>query len=214
MPRPPLRFLFAAVWILVTLYPNPMLLTRSISHALNPPIDPAAVRVWAEQLPEDPAYIERQVRERYVPYSVPWQTHGVPWHYPTTSSVVAQGTGDCQARMLVLASILEAKGIPYQIRASLDHIWVEYTEKQPNVLENRAIAVMQDGKLDLPQQWDWWESYRIEKEYFWDPMPLGRKLLLFGGLGLILFWHRTARVLRWARIQSYGENAQPGERSL
>jgi hypothetical protein len=210
MPRSLLRLLFAIIWILLTLYPNPLLLARSIAHALHPPIDPAAVREWAEQLPDDPVEIERRVLDQYVPYSVPWQTYGVPWYYPTTAEVVALGSGDCQARMLVLASILEAKGIPYHLRASLDHIWVEYPGKQPNALENGSIALMQDGRLSIPERWDWRESYRIEKEYFWDAMPIGRKLL-FGGLGVILLWGRATHLLRWIGVRRFRGQEPSGQ---
>lgn len=184
------RTTIALLWIILVLYPNPLLLTRSIVHAVNPPVDPAAVQAWAKELPDDPALIEQQVLGLHVPYSVPWQTYGVPWYYPTTREVVAAGQGDCQARMLVLASILEAKGIPYRLEASIDHIWVEYSGKQSNELENQDLAVLQDGKLRLPERWDWRQSYQIEKDYFWDTMPLHRKLLLFGGLLLIMFWRR------------------------
>lgn len=184
-----------ALWIVLVLYPNPALLVRAIANANNPRIDPEAVRGWAAELPDDPAYIERQVLERYVPYSVPWQTLGVPWYFPTTAEVVATGSGDCQARMLVLASILEAKRTPYKLQASFDHIWVEYARKQPNALENGAVAIMDDGRLQVPAAWDWRETYRIEREYFWDYMPPGRKLLLFGGLSLLFFRRRIARLL-------------------
>lgn len=194
-----------AFWLLFALYPNPMLLARSIPRSLDPQVDPAAVEAWARELPDDPAYIEEQVLDKYVPYSVPWQTQGVPWYFPTTQEVVNQGSGDCQARMLVLASILEAKGIRYKLQASFDHIWVEYPKKQSSYLENKMIAIMSnDGtgmKLKLPEQWDWRETWRIEKEYFWDYMPGGRKLLLFGGVGLIYFRRRIRRGVsrRWAR---------------
>ena len=188
-----------ALWTLLVLYPNPALLARSIAHARDIRIDPAAVQSWAAALPDDPAAIEHQVLGLYVPYAVPWQTHGVPWYFPTTAEVVAQGRGDCQGRMLAFASILEAKGIPYTLRASLDHIWVEYARKEPNGLENGAIAIMDDGQLRVPERWDWRETVRIEREYFWDPMPAGRKLLLFGGLAGIAGRSRIARLLGWFR---------------
>jgi hypothetical protein len=189
-------FLLYGIWTLLVLYPNPALLARSISQGLNPRVDPDVVRAWARELPDDPAVIERRVLDKYVPYSVPWQTRGVPWYFPTTAEVVEQGSGDCQARMLVLASILEAKGIPYRLEASFDHIWVTYRGKRPNALENRAIRIMvtDDGKrkLQLPRRWDWRETYRIEKEYFWDYMPLSRKLLLFGGLAALFLRGRLS----------------------
>ncbi len=192
-----------ALWALLALYPDPSLLVRSIPQGLNPRIDPAAVKAWADELPDDPEHIERQVLGRYVSYAVPWQTHGVPWYFPTTAEVVAQGRGDCQTRMLVFASILQAKNIPYRLEASFDHIWVWYAEKKTNTWENAAIRLMvEDGsgrRLQLPQRWDWRETYRIEKEYFWDYMPLGRKLLLFGGMVLIFF---RGRLASWVRTAS------------
>ena len=189
------------LWALFALYPNPLLLARSIPQALDPRVDPAAVRAWADELPDDPAYIEQQVLAKYVPYAVPWQTLGVPWYFPTARDVVAQGSGDCQGRALVLASILEAKGLPYRLQASFDHIWVDYPKKQPNGLENQAIVLVDGRKLQLPERFDWLESYRIEREYFWDPMPLGRRLLLFGGLGVIFFRRRIAAAL--TKVRAY-----------
>lgn len=191
--------LLYALWSLLALYPDPRLLARSVPQGLEPRIQPEAVRAWAAELPDDPAYIEQQVLDRYVPYGVPWQTHGVPWYFPTTAEVVAQGRGDCQARMLVLASILQAKGLPYRLEASFDHIWVWYEDKSPSALENEAITLMINDasgrRLQLPERWDWQDTYRIEKEYFWDLMPLQRKLLLFGGLALIFFRRRLARLV-------------------
>ncbi len=176
--------LLCAVWILMVLYPNPALLSRSIPRSLHPQADPQAVTSWARELPDDPAYIERQVLDKYVPYSVPWQTYGVPWYFPTTKEVVERGEGDCQARMLVLASILQAKGIPYELRYSLDHAWVEYPRKRPSKLEKNALAIMgsKDGGMQLraPQAWQLGETYRIRKELWWDHMPPGRKCCCSG----------------------------------
>lgn len=199
VPRRAAALLVYALWILFVLYPNPLLLVRSIDNATNPRIDPVAVRQWAAEVPDDPVAIERWVLDRYVSYAVPWQTHGVPWYFPTTAEVVATGRGDCQGRMLVLASILEAKQIPYALRASFDHIWVEYPRKQPNALENPSIAIMDNGQLRVPERWDWRESYRIEREYFWDYMPLSRKALLGGGLLGIFFRWRIAAFARRLR---------------
>lgn len=201
--------LLYALWTLFVLYPNPALLARSVPQSLHPRIEPDAVRHWADELPNDPAYIEAQVLSKYVPYAVPWRTHGVPWYFPTAAEVVAQGSGDCQARMLVLASILEAKGIPYKLEASFDHIWVDYQKKRPSALENKMIAIMEnDGygmRLQLPERWDWREGWRIEKEYFWDFMPLGRKLFLFGGLALIFFRRCVLRAV--SRVPGHRRSA-------
>ncbi|MGH9173855.1 MAG: hypothetical protein ACRD1H_05840, partial [Vicinamibacterales bacterium] len=194
------------LWSIVVLYPNPTLLPRAVANAYEPKIDPEAVRELSAQLPDDPAYIEKQLEGELLPYEVPWETYGVPWYYPTTAEVMEKGVADCQGRMLVFASILEDKGIPYRLRASIDHIWVEYEAKQENRIENAAIAVMDNGSLQVPATWDWRETYRIEKEYFWDAAPLSRKLLLFGGLAAILLRHRIARAVRrrWTQLVPAG----------
>ena len=211
-------FLVYVVWILLVLYPNPVLLARSIPNAIDPKVDPAAVRAWAEELPDDPAYIERRVLDEYVPYAVPWQTHGVPWYFPTTGEVVARGAGDCQARMLVLASILEAKGMPYKIEASLDHIWVSYPGKEATAMENSSIALMNEEggsrTLRVPEAWDWRATYRIEKDYFWDNMPTGRKLILFAGLAAIFFRRRLFGGLTRLRPRSSQTSVPPDPRAV
>ncbi len=200
------------LWILLVLYPNPTLLPRAISQGLDPQVDAAAVAHLASELPDDPAYIERQVLDRYVPYAVPWQTLGVPWYFPTTTEVLRQGSGDCQSRALVLASILEAKGIPYHLEASFDHIWVSYPTKQPNEMENSAIRMLTDDangrRLQVPQHWDWGETYRIEKEYFWDYMPASRKFLLFSGPVLIFLRRRLLRSVRLVTLAHLPRSAR------
>jgi hypothetical protein len=188
-------------------------------HTVRPPVDPEAVREWARALPDDPAQIERAVLDR-IRYAVPWQKDGVPWSFPAPAQIMATGYGDCQGRALIFASILAAKGIPFQLRASLDHMWVEYQGKRPSTLENDAKTLWMrrpattapagqaaPGARPAPQsrtpgfQWRWprvdlAESYRIEKEYFWDTAPAGRKLALFAGLAIIWWW-RGARLRPW-----------------
>ena len=194
---------FGLLWSLAVLYPNPLMLTNAIANTADKKIDPEAVRHWADELPDDPAYIESQVEGPLVPYEVPWETYGVPWYFPTTREVVEHGAGDCQARLVVFASILEAKGIPYEIRASIDHIWVEYEGKAANRIENASIAVVDDGRIQLPQQWDWRDTWRVEKHYYWDTAPVGRRILLVSGLILILFRGPLLRFVR-RRMEGYG----------
>jgi len=54
----------------------------------------------------------------------------MPWYCPTIKKVLERGEGDCKARALVLASVLEAKNIPYQVHSSPIHVWVDYEGKQ------------------------------------------------------------------------------------
>ena len=177
------------LWLLVVCYPDPRVLVSAIQHTVQPPIDTDAVRDWAATLPDDPARIEQAVLER-LKYAVPWQSAGVPWTFATPAEALAANLGDCQARAVTFASVLAAKGIPYQLRASLDHMWVEYPHKRPNQLENREKTLWQrdrDGagfQLRLPNL-DLRESIAIEKDYFWDTAPASRKALLLTGLALI-----------------------------
>jgi hypothetical protein len=88
---------------LIGLYPNPLMLYTSAQRAWSPPIDPQTVRHLAATLPDDPHLIEAAVNTTLVPYTVPWQTHGVPWYFPNAAEVLEQGQGDCQGRAVVLA---------------------------------------------------------------------------------------------------------------
>ena len=82
-----------------------------------------------------------------MPYLYDWQTVGVPWYFPTTREVVEEGRGDCESRALVLASILEQKGIPWTLTMSIDHLWVDYPGKVPNEWENAARGQAQRRAL-------------------------------------------------------------------
>ena len=63
---------------------------------------------------------------------------------------------------------------------------------------------MDDGQLQVPEQWDWRESYRIEREYFWDYMPTSRRLLFFGGLFAIWWGRGLLALLRRVRAHVPG----------
>lgn len=183
MPRRPLLLV---LWTLFALYPDPRMLGGSIARAWSPPIEPEAVRALAATLPDDGRAIEAYVNDRLIAYAVPWQTHAVPWYYPTVAEALERGTGDCQARAIVLASILGAKGIPARLVGSMDHLWVDYPGKRANTIENDAIALAtqkEDGRYELrwPRLVEWRTSWEIERAYFWDAMPGWRVALLAAG---------------------------------
>lgn len=200
-----MRLAGSLVWLLLVCYPDPRVLWRSVLNTARPPVDKAAVRDWAKTLPDDPALIEQAVLAR-ITYALPWRKDGVPWTFPTPAETMARGAGDCQGRAMVFASVLAAKGIPFQVRASLDHMWVEYGGRPATRLENDARTLWMRGVaplgaapatapsrpapktgIRLPRI-DWAESYRVEKDYFWDAAPLERKLLLLLGLALVWLW--------------------------
>lgn len=184
--------LLLTFWIFFVLYPNPSNLIISLQRISNPDINPGAVELFLEDDFSNPASIEWAVREK-IPYSYDWEVHGMPWYFPTVKEVLEKERGDCKAKAIVLASILESKDIPYQFNCSIRHMWVEYEGKVENSIENSEIKFYQyDPKtgnisFQIPKiQWkklinDFWEG-------FWKPMPNTRKALLsFGILGLMWF---------------------------
>jgi hypothetical protein len=183
------------LWTLLVLYPNPFMLYISAQRAWSPPIDSQAVRHLAATLPDDPRAIEAAINTTLVPYAVPWETQGVPWYFPDVAEVLEIGQGDCQGRAVVLASILQAKGIPYRFVGSFDHLWVDYPKKRVTKLEstNAAVVTQQPDRsyhFKWPQLVDWQQSWEIERAYFWDKMPAWRCWLLLGGW-LMLALRRT-----------------------
>lgn len=194
----------AFAWVLVMLYPDPGMLVRSVRNTARPQIRPGAVAALAARLPDDPRAIEAYVLDREVPYSYDWQSAGVPWYFPTTAEAVRAGRGDCESRAVVLASILTAKGIPNELRLSLDHIWVDYPGKQDNALENPGLqfAGTEDGRFFL----HWPADFQLGREIsdqlaiYWTPAPAWRVLLLVAGLSLLALWNALARRLGAGRL--------------
>ncbi len=195
-----LRLLAALVFFFFVLYPNPLLLVRSIEHIRHPSIDPAAVASIARTLPNNPRLIENAVLTRVVPYAYDWQTAGVPWYFPTTREALAQKSGDCESRAVVLASILAYKHIPYSLHMSFDHIWVDYPGHVNTAIENPGVqlAVREHGHFVFhwPKDFHLGAEVHAQVANYWTPMPLGRKALLFGGLLAIVF---VNVIVRWAR---------------
>jgi len=179
-----------ALWIFLVLYPNPFNLLVSVYRVFNPDIDPAAVESLLDGLPSDAEAIHVEILER-IPYRYDWEVHGMPWYFPKTEDVVANGTGDCKARAVVLASVFERLDIPYRLNSSFVHIWVDYENKRETVFENpRAKFYEQDPETgDRFFQWpeiEWKLWFDSTVEGLWTVMPLIRKLLLVGGVVLLV----------------------------
>lgn len=177
-------------WLLVVLYPDPTLLARSINNIRYPNIDAVAVQGIAASLPNDPSLIEKAVLTKIVPCACDWQVDSVPWYFPSTAEALASREGDCESRAVVLASILKAKGIPFQLLMSFDHIWVQYPGKTANPLENQDAVLAQ--RVNGHLFWHWPANFSLRAELlaqidmYWTPMPTARRLLLFGGVLLLL----------------------------
>jgi hypothetical protein len=195
----PLLFpLLLILWVLLVLYPNPVRLATSVQRLVNPGIDTAAVESAAASLPDDPAAIEDSVLES-IPYGYDWQVYGMPWYFPTVNEVMQAGEGDCKGRALVLASVLEAKDIPYSLNTSPIHVWVDYEGKEQTEVENQNASFYQldpetgQRSFGLPSI-DPMEVLDTFWGGFWSPMPAVRKALLLVGLIILI----AARVI-WSR---------------
>jgi hypothetical protein len=174
------------LWILFVLYPNPLNLIISIHRVFNLDADPGAVEYMLSDLPSDPVDIEKAILSR-IPYCHDWEVYGMPWYCPTVEQVLEKGEGDCKARALVLASVLEAENITYQIRLSPIHTWVTYEGKNETSIENAQVEYYQydpqtgERRFQIPHialsrvMDSFWQA-------FWDPMPDVRKALLISGL--------------------------------
>ena len=173
------------LWIIFVLYPNPLNFAFSIHRLRNFDADPGAVEFMLNDFPSDPVAIEKAVLTK-IPYRHDWAVYGMPWYCPTIAQVLERQTGDCKSRALVLASILEAKNITYQIKQSPTHVWVHYESKQDTSKENDEVEFYEydpdtgERSFKIPNMafsrvWNaFWQS-------FWDPMPESRKALLISG---------------------------------
>ena len=182
--------LILILWILFVLYPNPANLVVSIQRVLDFDAEPDAVEFMVNDFPSDPTDIERAVLS-IIPYRHDWELYGMPWYCPTIEQVLERSAGDCKARALVLASVLDAKDVDYLIHSSPTHIWVQYESKQENSIENAQVEFYKydqetgERKFKIPDiglgtLMDTWG------QQFWTPMPDGRKTLLISGLaGLV-----------------------------
>lgn len=198
--------IFFLLWTLVVCYPNPYIFFRNFARYMRFPVDPSVIELFDGEIPDDPAEVEKFVLD-WVEYEYDWKNYSVPWYVPTARDAVIRHKGDCESRAIVLASILKAKNIPYSLKASLVHIWVDYAGKRISRSENEGVAFVGkvDGKyrLKFPNMSQWRKYISAEKEMLWDVMPVFRKALLISGWMLIIlagcFLYRQGRIghLMW-----------------
>jgi hypothetical protein len=180
--------LMTALWVLFVLYPNPLSLGRSIQRTLVPPVQQEGVQHLLAEAPHNPEDLEQYVLETF-PYQYDWVTYSMPWYFPTLEEALEQGAGDCKTRFVVLASLFEARGIPYQLSFSLSHFWVQYEGKEENSWEmeqNAFLVREEDGsvRLQVPRE-ERSQVFQNFRDGFWQAMPSHRKKLLLTGPALM-----------------------------
>jgi len=175
----------ALLWTLVSSYPNPLIFFRNLARYRRLPIDPRLAQRMRWQVP--PKVEELETFADGLLTSAPdWQLYRVPWYVPTPVEAARAGSGDCEARMVILASLLREKGIPFEVRASLHHIWVDYAGRlpQPGESSDDAYLTVKGGKVELrwPRRLRWREMMAAQKAQLWDAMPAVRKAIWIYGL--------------------------------
>ena len=196
--------LIFVLWILFVLYPNPVNIIISVHRVLNFEVNPGAVQSMLNDLPSDAVDIEKAVLAT-IRYRHDWQVYGMPWYCPTVEQVMEREVGDCKGRALVLASVLEAKNVTYQVHSSPIHIWVEYESKNETSLENAEVEFYQYD----PETGEWQfqlPHIRLSEvadsfwDGFWGPMPDDRKGLLISGPVALVAARVILRKKRTARL--------------
>lgn len=178
------------LWTFIVCYPNPFIFVRNGIRYVRPPVDPSVIQLIGEKIPEEPAEMEKFVL-KLVEYEYDWKNYGMPDYVSTARQAVSRRRGDCEDRAIVLASLFEARKMPYDLKASLVHYWVEYPGKKPNRIENENVAFVGkvDGKyrIKLPDLGQWRRYMKAGREGLWDVMPGYRKAIMISGWLLIMF---------------------------
>ena len=194
------------------LYPDPTRLFVSVKRLVHFPVDAAAVEPIARTLPNDYKSVEDYARAT-VPWLNAWKVYGMPWYFPTVKEVVADKAGDCQGQALLIASILEAKGMPYTIRYSFDHVWIDYPGKTATSLEDPATSfVSNKGKgwlASLPDRIPLRSIVDQRIAFHWTPMPSGRKAML--ALGLLSIFSIGEGIVPLGRLRRRHHTTRPME---
>ena len=184
-----LLILGGLAWTLLAMYPNPAVLFRSIARYQHLPLDPTIEKRMGWDLPDDPAGIEFIVDSLMIA-TPDWAIYRVPWYVPTAREAAFATHGDCEAKAMLLASLLKGKHIPYEIRASFAHIWVDYPGRKALPGESKDIAYAQEknGRLHFgwPKRVPWRDLLEVQREQLWEAMPLARKAIWLIGVAWVV----------------------------
>lgn len=182
------------LWTLLVCYPDPRVFLRNFQRLRRFPVDAAVAAKVGDRLPASGPALEALVVGRLVPYEYDWRLYGVPWYFPTPAEVARAGKGDCESRAVLLASLLAAKHIPFTVKASFTHMWIDYPGKRKSESENDTVRWLYRDRrgfhLHWPRQVPLLSVLRSQKQGLWDVAPLSRKVLLvlgWVGLPLIVF---------------------------
>ncbi len=182
------RVIATLILVLFVLFTSPITAIKNINRIQNPPIRPEQIKK-PSKYPNNPEEVERQVKNEFE-YQYDYGTYGVVWYIPTPKEVIREGKGDCKSRSLLIASILEKKGIEYNLHISMFHWWVSYPEKNLSWYEDPESSVKEGDKWQLPNvEKTLNKMIRVKDQYYemlWVQMPNWKKITLI--IGLMMIW--------------------------
>ncbi len=185
---------FLLFWVILVLYPNPSKLIKNVSRLYNPPVDYLVEDlkpILKKSYNKTPQEIEKIVKEE-IPYSYDWDNYGLPLYFPTVKEIMERKTGDCKSQFLITASVFDYYNIDYVMLVSPVHVWIGYEGKEETRSEKEEIATMEISEegtsLKIPKEIDWEDSKRVLREAFWETMPMVKKITLYIGFFLSLFF--------------------------
>lgn len=182
------RFIATIILVIFVLFTTPLVIFKDIYRVQNPPIKSGSINN-VSSIPDHPSEIESWVNSR-IEYEYDFGTYGVFWYVPTPEEILEKGRGDCKSRAILLASILEEKGIDYELHMSLFHWWVSYPDKELTRYEVPEASVKEGEDWRFPNVRETLDRmWEVKDEYYsmiWGLMPLWKKLVLV--LGLVLIW--------------------------
>lgn len=182
------RFIATIILVIFILFTTPLVIFKDVYRVQNPPINPGSINN-VSSIPDQPSEIESWVNSR-IEYEYDFGTYGVFWYVPTPEEILEKGKGDCKSRAILLASILEEKGIDYELHMSLFHWWVSYPDKELTRYEVPEASVKEGEDWRFPNVRETLDRmWEVKDEYYsmiWGLMPLWKKLVLV--LGLVLIW--------------------------
>lgn len=186
--------IFLLLWSFSVLYPNPSKFFTTLSRFHNPPASylvEGLRPLLKESCGKTPQEIEKIVREK-IPYTSDWAVYNLPLYFPTVEEVMRNRAGDCKSHFLVTASIFEYYDIEYSMLLSPVHVWIGYKGRPETRNERREVVIQElteEGvEVKAPKEIDW--EYSIETFYnsFWRAMPLNKKIALYFGFFISLFF--------------------------
>jgi hypothetical protein len=108
--------------------------------------------------------------------------------------------GDCEAKSLIFASLLAGRKIPFTLRASFHHLWVDYQGRPPRPGETSDLAYLQgkEGRLalTLPHAVDLRDFLSVQRQLLWEEMPPFRRSTWLVGL----LWLALVVLVRIVRL--------------